>query len=53
MSHQYTTTSSGQHRLTEFVPSYLPKSDYLPTQVQEHHQGQANEWVLTRLSLAC
>lgn len=54
MSYQYTTTtSSGQHRLNEFVPTYVPKSDYLPTRVQEQNQGQANEWVPSHISLAC
>ena len=43
MSYQYTTTSSsGQHRLNEFVPNYVPKSDYLPNRVTEQNQGQAN-----------
>lgn len=53
MSYQYTTTSTAQGpRLTEFVPTYVTKSDYLPSRVLETNQGEANQWVPYHLSLA-
>ena len=51
MSYQYTSTSTtGSRRLNEFVPSYVPKSDYLPTRVVDSNQSEANQWVLIHLS---
>lgn len=35
-----------QHRLNEFVPNYVPKSDFLPTnQVVDARQNEAQEVV--------
>ena len=54
MSYQYTTTSNqGGPRLTEFVPTYVTKSDYLPSRVIETNQNEANQWVSIDLTLAC
>ena len=44
MSYQY-SSSSGSHRLNEFVPNYVPKSEYLPSRVVETNQSEANQWV--------
>jgi hypothetical protein len=44
MSYQY-TSNSDSHRLQEFVPTYVPKSDYLPTRVVDSNQSEANQWV--------
>ena len=50
MSYQY-TSNSGSHRLQEFVPTYVSKSDYLPTnRVVETNQNEANQWVQLLLS---
>ncbi len=47
MSYTYTTTTSGTHRLNEFVPTYVPHSDYLPTNrvVETGVSGDVNQWV--------
>ena len=35
------------HRLNEFVPHYVPKSDFLPTnQVVDQHQHEAQDVVI-------
>ena len=45
MSYQY-SSNTGSHRLQEFVPTYVSKSDYLPTnRVVDTNQGEANQWV--------
>ena len=35
----------GVHRLTEFVPTYVPHSDYLPNRVVDANQPEAQQWV--------
>lgn len=48
MSYQttYTTATSGGHRLNEFVPTYVPHSDYLPTnKVVDSNGVEINQWV--------
>lgn len=35
----------GVHRLTEFVPTYVPHSDYLPNRVVDVNQPEAAQWV--------
>jgi hypothetical protein len=35
----------GIHRLTEFVPTYVPHSDYLPNRVVDANQPEAQQWV--------
>ena len=35
----------GVHRLTEFVPTYVPHSDYLPNRVVDVNQPEAQQWV--------
>lgn len=37
--------NSGVHRLNEFVPTYVPHSDYLPNRVVDVHQSEAQQWV--------
>ena len=50
MSYQY-TSNTGSHRLQEFVPTYVSKSDYLPTnRVVDTNQGEANQWVSLLIS---
>ena len=43
------TTTGGQHRLTEFVPNYVPHSDYLPSNRITDNQHEANQWVRIHL----
>ena len=46
MSYNYTTTTSTGHKLNDFVPTYVPHSDYLPSnRITDHNIGQANQWV--------
>lgn len=33
------------HRLNEFVPTYQPHSDYLPTKVVDNNVNEAQKWV--------
>jgi hypothetical protein len=33
------------HRLTEFVPTYQPHSDFLPTRVSDNNLTEAQKWV--------
>ncbi len=33
------------HKLNEFVPNYVVKSDYLPTRVVDTNVNQAQQWV--------
>jgi len=33
------------HRLNEFVPTYVPHSDYLPTKVIDSNLPEAQQWV--------
>ena len=49
MSYQYSSTT-GSNRLSDFVPTYVPKSDYLPTRVIDSNQGEANKWVPIHLN---
>jgi hypothetical protein len=42
--------NSGIHRLNEFVPTYVPHSDYLPNRVVDVHQPEAQQWVYILLS---
>ena len=44
MSYQY-SSNADRHRLQEFVPTYVPKSDYLPNRVVDTNQSEANQWV--------
>jgi hypothetical protein len=41
MSHYQQTT----HEVREFVPTYVVRSDYLPTQVRDGNQSQTAQWV--------
>lgn len=47
MSYQTTyTTTTGGRRLNEFVPTYVPHSDYLPTnKVVDGNTTEVNQWV--------
>lgn len=38
-------TQSNTHKLTEFIPTYVPHSDYLPNRVVDVRQNEANQWV--------
>jgi len=40
----------GVHRLNEFVPTYVPHSDYLPNRVVDVNQPEAHQWVSIILS---
>lgn len=42
-------TQSNTHKLTEFIPTYVPHSDYLPNRVVDVRQNEANQWVLLNL----
>ena len=37
------------HTVNEYVPTYVVKSDYLPTRVQDGNQGQTAQWVFDLL----
>jgi hypothetical protein len=48
MSHQQ--YRQGEHRLNEFVPNYVPHSDYLTTnRVVDSNQGDVQRWVRPKL----
>lgn len=39
------------HKLNEFVPTYVPRSDFLPTnRVVDSNQADVQQWVLIKLS---
>ncbi len=40
-----------QHRLNEFVPTYVVKSDYLPNKVVDNNINQAQQYVTKTLIL--
>jgi hypothetical protein len=42
---QYQT--SNLHRLNEFVPTYVPHSDFLPNKVVDSSQPELQQWVLS------
>jgi hypothetical protein len=46
MSYQQYHPVGQTHRLTEFVPNYVPHSDYLPTRVVDTNNTEAQKWVL-------
>ena len=33
------------HTINEYVPTYVVKSDYLPTRVQDGNTNQTSQWV--------
>ena len=39
----------GHHQVREYVPTYVVRSDYLPTQVQDGNQSQTSQWVSIKL----
>ncbi len=41
------------HRLTEFVPTYQPHSDFLPTKVVDNNLTEAQKWVNLYFIQAC
>ncbi len=45
MSYQQYRPTGEVHRLTEFVPTYVPHSDYLPSNRVVDNQPQAQQWV--------
>jgi len=50
MSYQQSRPVSGIHKLNEFVPTYVPHSEYLPTnRVLDANQPEAQKWVLYAL----
>lgn len=53
MSYQQSYTTSGTHRLAEFVPNYVPHSDYLPTNRVSDNQQEANQWVPFPFIFSC
>lgn len=49
MSYQYRAPGE-VHRLNEFVPTYVPHSDYLPTnRVVDSNLPEAQRWVFTSI----
>ena len=50
MSYQQVRTTGNVHRLNEYIPTYQPHSDYLPTnRVVDANQPEAQRWVLIDL----
>ena len=45
---QYSNTNV--HRLNEFVPTYVPHSDFLPNKVVDSTQPELQQWVLSASS---
>lgn len=42
------------HKLNEFVPTYVPRSDFLPTnRVVDSNQADVQQWVLIKTISAC
>lgn len=44
MSYQY--NAQQPHVLREFIPNYVPRSDFLPNQVTEGNNAQTQELVI-------
>lgn len=50
MSYQQVRPTGTVHRLNEYIPTYQPHSDYLPTnRVVDANQPEAQKWVLIHL----
>ena len=47
MSYQQQYQTSNVHRLNEFVPTYVPHSDFLPNKVVDSSQPELQQWVLS------
>jgi hypothetical protein len=46
MSYQQSRPTGDIHKLTEFVPTYVPHSEYLPTnRVVDSNQADVQQWV--------
>ena len=41
----YQQQSQGVHRLNEFVPTYVPHSDFLPNKIVDSNQPELQQWV--------
>nr|BAJ98972.1 predicted protein [Hordeum vulgare subsp. vulgare] len=45
MSYQQYQQPGVVHKLNEFVPTYVPHSDYLPNKVVDSNQPELQQWI--------
>ena len=52
MSHYPGSSYSGHQGINHFIPNYVVKSDFLPTQVHDGHNPQTEDLVIDYHNLA-
>lgn len=45
MSYQQFKATGEVHKLNEFIPTYVPHSEYLPNRVVDGKQTEVQQWV--------